>query len=314
MTTRWPSAAALTLVVVTLVVVALPALSGARAAVPHLVEAGSGDFVRVGACDEATPENLDGIANTGFVVGSDSVAVIDPGGSLADGQRLRAMLRAITRLPIRYVIMTHAHPDHVFGAAAFLPDHPVFVGHWRLPAALANRRAYDHARLAAILGEARTGDPRAPTMLVQGTAQIDLGGRILDLTAQDVAHTDTDLTVLDRATATLWAGDLLFVGRVPSLEGSLKGWLAVLDRLEKIPAARAIPGHGPAAVPWPAGATDERRYLTLLLHDVRAAIAKGQDLDAVPATAARTEQGRWALFDAYNGHNATVAFKELQWE
>jgi quinoprotein relay system zinc metallohydrolase 2 len=279
-----------------------------------LHEPAPGDFVRVGACAEATRENGDGIANIGFVVGSRAVAVIDPGGSLLDGERLRASIRATTSLPIAYVIATHAHPDHVFGGEAFLADHPVFVGHWRLPAALANRAAYDRARLAGILGAADTGMPVTPTLLVHDQLTLDLGGRTLKLQAYGAAHTDTDVTVLDEGSKTLWAGDLLFVGRIPSLEGSVKGWLSALDRMAAIPAVRAIPGHGPASVPWPAGAADERRYLTVLLHDVRAAIAKGEDVDVDAAAAAQSERGKWALFDSYNGHNVVVAYKELQWE
>ncbi len=281
---------------------------------PGAIEVAPGDFVRVGLCAEADATNQDGIANVGFVVGRDAVAVIDPGGSLADGRALRTVLRATTGLPIRYVIMTHSHPDHVFGGAAFLPDHPVFVGHWRLPAALATRQGYDRQRLAAAMGEDAAGEPVPPTLLVHDSATLDLGGRTLELQAWGAAHTDTDLTVLDRGTATLWAGDLLFVGRVPSLDGNLVGWLRVLDRLAALPARRAIPGHGPAAVPWPAGAGDERRYLDLLLHDVRADIAAGRGLDAAAATAAIADRRRWALFDDYAGRNATIAYKELQWE
>ena len=242
------------------------------------------------------------------------MAVIDPGGSLADGVSLRAAIRAITPLPIGYVIMTHAHPDHVFGGQAFLPDHPVFVGHWRLPAALAARAAYDHARLAAVLGEAATGDPVVPTLLVRDTITIDLGARVLRLEAETQAHSDSDLTVFDPATRTLWAGDLLFVGRVPALDGNLRGWLATLDRLATLPATHAVPGHGPATVPWPAGAAPERRYLTVLLHDVRAAIDSGQDVGSVAAHAGTGERQGWCLFDAYAGRNATTAYKELQWE
>ena len=137
---------------------------------------------------------------------------------------------------------------------------------------------------------------------------------MLRLQAETQAHSDTDLTVFDQATGTLWAGDLLFVGRVPALDGNLRGWLAALDRLAALPAARAVPGHGPATVPWPAGASDERRYLTVLLHDVRTALAAGQDVTSAAAHAGAGERDRWALFDAYAGRNATIAYKELQWE
>jgi quinoprotein relay system zinc metallohydrolase 2 len=273
-----------------------------------------GDFVRVGDCAEATPANHDGIANTGFIVGRDAVAVIDPGGSLADGQNLRAAIRARTSLPIRYVILTHDHPDHVFGGGAFTQDHPIFAGHWRLPAALASRSAYDHARLAAILGESATGWPTAPTLLVHGTATLDLGARALTLQSHEAAHTDTDLTILDHATATLWTGDLVFSGRVPALDGNLTGWINTLGELQRQPAARAVPGHGPASLPWPDGARDELRYLSVLRHDVRAAIAAGRDIPETVAAAASSERTKWALFDAYNGRNVTEAFRELQWE
>jgi glyoxylase-like metal-dependent hydrolase (beta-lactamase superfamily II) len=120
--------------------------------------------------------------------------------------------------------------------------------------------------------------------------------------------------VLDEASRALWAGDLVFAGRLPSLDGDLKGWLGALGTLETLPALRVIPGHGPASLPWPQGDADEKRSLTLLLRDVRAAIAAGRDIDQAVASAARAERGKWALFDAYNGHNVTVAYKELQWE
>ena len=285
---------------------------------PVVTQVAPGDFVRVGDCAEASAANADGIANTGFIIGATGVAVIDPGGSLADGQGLRAALRAQTRLPIRYVIMTHDHPDHVFGGGAFTADHPVFVGHWRLAAGMAARQDYDRARLDAVLGavwgEAAVGAPVLPTLEVRDTATLDLGGRVLVLTAWPAAHSGDDLTVFDRATDTLWAGDLLFAGRVPALDGSVTGWLATLDRLARLHAARAVPGHGPASLAWPAGAADERRYLSVLARDVRAAIAAGRDIPATVATAAAGERDKWALFDAYNGRNVTEAYKELQWQ
>ena len=73
------------------------------------------------------------IANIGFVIGDRSVAVIDPGGSRTDGEGLRARLRTVTDRPISHVIMTHLHPDHVFGACAFEQDQPVFarMPEWR---------------------------------------------------------------------------------------------------------------------------------------------------------------------------------------
>ena len=273
-----------------------------------------GIHIRRGVDEDANPGNDGAIANIGFIVGRDSVAVLDPGGSRADGQRLRAAIRRVTPLPVRYVVMSHVHPDHIFGAAAFEEDHPQFVGHARLPAALAQRGEYYREGLERILGKGRAGPVIVPSVLVKERLEIDLGGRVLELTAHPLAHTDNDLSVFDRQTRTLLLSDLLFVQRIPSLDGSLKGWIAELERLRKVTAARAVPGHGPTSVDWPAGARDLQRYLETLQRETRAAIAKGVDLDQAVRTVALSERDHWKLFDDYNGHNVTQAYKEIEWE
>src|SRR6185503_9565362 len=167
-------------------------------------EIAPGIHVRRGVDEEATLDNADAIANAGFIVGGESVLVFDPGGSLADGAALRAAIRERTQLPIRHVVMSHAHPDHVFGAGAFLADKPAFVGHARLAAALATRGDYDRNRLEAVLGKGAAGPVVMPTLEVAETLELDLGGRAVRLTAQPTAHSDCDLTLLDRAAGTLF--------------------------------------------------------------------------------------------------------------
>jgi quinoprotein relay system zinc metallohydrolase 2 len=288
--------------------------AAALAAPASVAEVAPGVFVRQGIDQDATVENGDGIANIGFIIGADAVAVIDPGGSREDGEALREAVLARTSRPIRYVVMTHGHPDHVFGGSAFAADKPVFIGHVHLPGMLIDRGDFYRDRLAEVLGHARTGDFVLPTVLVEDRAALDLGGRILELEAHGVAHTDGDLTVLDRQTGTLWTGDLLFVGRVPSLDGSLTGWLKELDALKALPATHAVPGHGPPFVPWPDAAVDEQRYLVTLAAEIRALLAKGGDIETAVATVGLSERDKWTLFDDYNGHNVTVAFKQLEWE
>jgi len=277
-------------------------------------EVAPGIHIRQGVDEDVSAANDDAIANIGFVIGREAVAVTDSGGSLNDGRRLRASIRQVTALPIRYVLMSHVHPDHVFGAGAFSADHPIYVGHAGLPRALSLRWEYYRSRTEAILGKDTVGAVVMPTLLVRDHAQIDLGGRVLELTAHGIAHTDSDLSALDRQTGTLIAADLLFVRRVPSLDGSLKGWLKELAHLKSVAAKRAVPGHGPTSVDWPLGCRDLERYLGVLLRETRAAIAKGRDIDAAVKTVGLSERTRWALFDDYNGHNVIQAFKELEWE
>ncbi|MGH8123369.1 MAG: quinoprotein relay system zinc metallohydrolase 2, partial [Rudaea sp.] len=205
-----------------------------------------GVFVHLGKPLALDAPGHDDIANIGFIVGARCVAVIDSGGSVRTGRALRAAIRRHTALPICYVINTHVHVDHVLGNFAFKDDHASFVGHAALAAALARSREFLLRQYADDFDAPATpAQIIAPDRGVDTTLDLDLGDRHLTLRAWPKAHTDCDLTVFDQKTATLWTGDLLFRGRLPALDGSVKGWLAAIDVLAHMPVKIAVPGHGP---------------------------------------------------------------------
>jgi quinoprotein relay system zinc metallohydrolase 2 len=279
-----------------------------------IVEVAGGDYVHFGAIALMTKQNEGAIANISFVIGDDAVAVIDTGGSVREGRELLAAIRGVTDKPIRYVINTHAHPDHVFGNAAFVAPGTVFVGHAHLPRALAQRGPYYleafRRSMGTLLDDVRIVPP---TLLVDGETRLDLGHRNLVLKAWPASHSDSDLTVLDPTSGILFAGDLVFVQHIPVVDGSIRGWLKTIGALQEIQAKKVIPGHGPMA-DWPDALTSERRYLENLASDCRDLIKRGVPLAAAAQTAGISEKSHWQLFEDYNARNATAAYSELEWE
>ncbi len=292
--------------------------SPGEAAAPPLPwqEVAPGVFAHMGEIALMSEGNEGDIANIGFVIGDKGVAVVDTGGSVEVGRRLLAAIRVRTKKPILYVINTHEHPDHVFGNAAFDGLGATFVGHRNLPRALAMRGSFYVKAFRRIIGDKLVDEVRIipPTLTVEDRLTLDLGGRTLELRAWPPAHTDCDLTVFDAKTRTLFAGDLVFVGHLPIIDGSLKGWLADLEGLKKVPAERVIPGHGPIGLPWPKALDDERAYLSGLARDVKAFIAKGEPLETATKQAGQSLRDDWRLFDDYNARNVTAAYSEYEWD
>lgn len=289
----------------------------ARAETPMaFTEVASGVFVHQGRYELQSPENKGDMANASFIIGSDAVAVIDTLGSAKVGRELRSAIKALTDKPIRYVINSHMHPDHVFGNAAFKEDNPQFVGHHKLARGLSERASQYLAANKEMLGpEAFAGcEIILPTVSVQDRLSLDLGGRTLLLEAQKTAHTDNDLIVTDSATDTVFLADLLFSGAIPTLDGSIRGWLALIEQLEQRKAARVIPGHGPHAMHLPEAMRDEQRYWSVVAADVRKLIKEGKTIQDATKSAGFSERGKWELFDQYHVRNVTAAFAELEWE
>ncbi len=280
-------------------------------------EVAPGVFVHQGRYEIFTPRNEGDTSNSGFIIGRDGVAVIDTGGSPRVGEALLAAIRARTQLPIKYVINTHMHPDHVFGNVAFQGEKPVFVGHYKLPRALAARGDRYLAINKELLGDKAFAGTRIipPTLLVKDKTELDLGGRTLQLEAQKTAHTDNDLTIFDKKTGTLFLGDILFSKHIPALDGSIRGWLTLLDQLKsRHDVARVVPGHGPGSMEWPQALAAEQRYLKTVADDVRAQIKQGRTMSEAMKSAGLSEKDAWLLFKEYHARNVSAAFAELEWE
>jgi glyoxylase-like metal-dependent hydrolase (beta-lactamase superfamily II) len=233
------------------------------------------------------------------------------------------------------------HPDHALGAAAFKQDKPEFIGHEQLSEALASRRSVYLERMRQILGSRAEGTEMVfpgQKVGVGQVRQLDLGDRTIQLRAYATAHTNNDLSVYDEKTATLWLSDLLFVQRIPVVDGSLLGWQKVIDRIVSqacdvppevklhpsgtqpesdrpcLEVARIVPGHGPVVNRWKQALADQRRYLDHIADGIRTIINKGGTIPQAVQSVGLEEKNNWLLFDEFHGRNVTAVFAELEWE
>lgn len=295
-----------------------PTALAAAESVFAMEDLGNGVYVHHGEHLDIDEGYQGDICNISFVVGSKGVAVIDTGGSLKVGQQLRAEIKKITDKPILYVINTHVHPDHIFGNAAFKQDNPKFIGHEKLEQAMFTRKeGYDKLNARFLGSDAKGTDIVAPTKVVKSVETLDLGDRQLKVTAHPNAHTNTDLTVEDSKTQTLFTGDLVFIERTPVIEGDIKGLIAELDTLKKVPFKQLVPGHGATQKTNQSGIVainNAQRYFNALLSDIRASIKVGKSMNDAMNTAAASEKDNWLLFDVANRRNVNNIFPTLEWE
>lgn len=264
---------------------------------PVAEQVADGIWVVRGADAEIRFDNGGAIANSVFIATDAGTVLVDPGPSLAYGKALAALAREVAGKPVVRVYVTHLHPDHGFGAAAFAPA----IVH-ALPAT-----RHDIERDGAGFSDAfyrmladwmvGTGVVVPQGDVTEGTAEI--GGRKLQLFAM-AGHSGGDLVILDERTGTLIAGDLVFHDRAPSTpHADIAGWLAALDRLEALPKRTVVPGHGPVDT----GGTSiaqTRDWLAWLRASLRQAVVEGKNMNEagampIPARFAAMKVARYEL-------------------
>jgi quinoprotein relay system zinc metallohydrolase 1 len=245
------------------------------------VPVGDSAQVFVGKTEGFARGNGGNIVNTGFIVGTDGVIVIDSGPSRAYGEQQRAAIEKQTALPIRQVFITHAHPDHFLGDQAYSG-----IAISALPKTISAIRDHGEAlsdNLYRLLGGWMLGTRLVPPDHAVQPGTVTVAGRKLRLIAAQ-GHTDADLMIFDEATRTLFAGDLVFFQRAPTTpNANIEQWLSTLDTIDQLDFQYLVPGHGPivqnhAAI---AQTRDYLRWLSTTLHN---AATRGWDIQEVMQT------------------------------
>ena len=195
-----------------------------------------------------SPANQNFISNAGFVVTPDGVVVIDALGSPALAQRLLAEIRKITPQPVTHVILTHYHADHIYGLQVFKAAGAKVIAHKGARDYLAS----DTARLR--LQASRTelapwidGNTRlvTPDEWLDGPRELTVGGTRMRILPVGPSHTAEDLVVWLPREKVLFAGDVVFRGRIPFVgQADSRRWIGALDQILELGADVLVPGHG----------------------------------------------------------------------
>ncbi len=268
--------------------------------------------------------NIGDIGNLGFIIGDESIAVIDTGGSYQVGEALKLAIKKISQKPIKYVINTHVHQDHIFGNTAFLSEGVIIYGHFNLKKALKERGSQYIRQISEAGNKIKGTKIIFPHKIIAETSPdqvkklsdkitINLGNRKLLLTSYPTAHTYSDASVFDLKTKTFFVGDLVQDERLPTMDGLVKNWIKVLNEIEKVDFKIMVPGHGKIQKDNTA-LKQTRTYLQVLYDDVVDALKKDIPAEKVIEIAGSSEKDKWILFDRVNPGNVVRTFMRYEWE
>ena len=257
-------------------------------------------------------------ANAGFVVTDEGVVVFDALGSPALGAALRARIREITPQPVRHVVISHYHADHFYGLQAFKPEGATVWAHrLALPYLASEAPALRLAERRDSLFPWVNSRTRivAPDRTIEGESSFRLGGLTFRLIPAGPAHTPEDLMMLVEEEGVLFAGDLIFAGRIPYVgDADSRAWLEALDRLAKRPPARIVTGHGPPSKDGSADLAMTRDYLRFLRTEMARAVEDMLDFDEAYRQIDWSRFRTMPAFDAANRSNAFNTFVLMERE
>jgi glyoxylase-like metal-dependent hydrolase (beta-lactamase superfamily II) len=262
-----------------------------------------------------TGRGSEGRPNAGFIVTREGVVVIDALASPREGEALLRTIRGVTRQPVRWLVLTHHHPDHTFGAIVFSRAGARIVAHpdTRTLASEGGQDALiaDWVRVMGLDAMRGFEFAEAPDRPVTGTDTLQLGGRTIIITHPGAAHTPGDLMVWLPRERVLFAGDLLIEDGVTMVvDGSARALERALDIIDSLAPRIAVPGHG--AIPrQPAELVARTRaYITGLASDMRAAVEKGVPMRRALAMLPPSDSARPVSLDSRRRRNAARVYVE----
>ncbi len=270
------------------------------------------------------PANEGNTSNAGFVVTAEGVVVFDALGTPSLGWALLQEIRKVTDKPVRYVVVSHYHADHIYGLQAF-KDHTsaVIVAQQRAAEYKENDETADE-RADQRLEQRREAlapwvnkDTRVvpPDITFQERQTLSLGGKRFVLLYAGPAHSASDMMMLVEPDGVLFAGDIVQSGRVPFMNSDdvdTKTWLAGLAEVERLNPNFIIPGHGKASTAAREAIAFTSSYIRYVREAMQRAVDDWTDFDAAYARTDWSPYEKLPAFASNNRGNAYRIFLDLE--
>ena len=262
-----------------------------------------------------TGRGSEGRPNAGFVVTDSGVVVVDALASPRQGEDLLRAIRSVTEQPVKWVVLTHHHPDHHFGAAVFRrlgariiahPDRRVLASEGGEDALIA-----DWVRVVGL--DAMRGFEFAdtPDRPVVANDTLRLGGRTLVISHPGAAHSAGDLIVWLPAERVLFSGDLLIEDGVTMIvDGSSSALLQALATVERLAPRAVVPGHGAIPRRPLALVATTREYIADLRRAMRSAVERGMPMGRALSTLPPADETRPVSLNSRRRRNAVRVYVE----
>lgn len=255
-------------------------------------------------------------SNAGFVVTNAGVVVFDALGTPALGRQFRRLIAQTTTQPIRRVIVSHYHSDHFYGLQALAGPgveiwaHDLVRDYLATDAPAARLQERRHSLAPWVNDKTRIV---APTRYIGDDTRFAMGGLHFRIVHVGPAHTPEDLMMLVEEDRVLYAGDLVFAGRLPfAADGDVGSWIRSLDRVAQMKPRIVVSGHGRHSTDAVGDLTQTRDYLEFLYRQMHQAFDDGIDFDAAYARVDWSSFDKLPAFEAANRRNAYQAYLNVE--
>ena len=262
-----------------------------------------------GSTGVASAANRGFMSNAGFVVTNDGVIVFDALGTPALGRAMVAAIASVSGAPIRRVIVSHYHADHIYGLQALKGAGAEIWAHRKAEIDLASdvaqsRLAQRRAELYPWVDESTRIVP--PDVFLDGDTDFRFGGLTFRIIYSGGAHSPEDILMFVVEDRVLFAGDLLFAGRVPFVgNADSRGWLGAMGKMTAVNALVVIPGHGPPSTDVARDLATTRDYLAYLREQMGRGV---KDFVPFDEAYAKTDWSRFSALPAFAEANRINAY------